>query len=109
MILVGAYAQKYYLGADAGPTLTATVRNYRQFVPSRLPLAHPSPLNFRWQKQNPWFAAEVLPLLATWWPTFLSAADRPTFARGQVGSRAYRSGCLRVDVGGPTERVIAST
>ena len=63
MILVGTYAQKYYLRADAGPTLTATVRNYRQFVPSRLPLVHPSPLNFRWQKQNPWFAAEVLPLL----------------------------------------------
>ena len=63
MILVGTYAQKYYLRAEAGPTLTATVRNYRQFVPSRLPLVHPSPLNFRWQKQNPWFAAEVLPLL----------------------------------------------
>jgi uracil-DNA glycosylase len=62
-ILVGSYAQKHYLGAEAGPTLTATVGSFRRFLPSRLPLVHPSPLNFRWQRQNPWFATDVVPAL----------------------------------------------
>ncbi|WP_328608498.1 uracil-DNA glycosylase family protein [Amycolatopsis sp. NBC_00345] len=62
-LLVGGYAQKFYLGASAGPNLTETVRAYRDHLPSKLPLVHPSPLNFRWQKKNPWFEAEVVPAL----------------------------------------------
>ncbi|SEP03010.1 uracil-DNA glycosylase family protein [Amycolatopsis saalfeldensis] len=62
-LLVGGYAQKYYLGASAGANLTETVRAYRDYLPSKLPLVHPSPLNFRWQKKNPWFEAEVVPAL----------------------------------------------
>ncbi|MDD6439732.1 MAG: uracil-DNA glycosylase family protein, partial [Lachnospiraceae bacterium] len=27
------------------------------------PIVHPSPLNIRWQKNNPWFYAEVVPEL----------------------------------------------
>lgn len=62
-LLVGGYAQKFYLGASAGTNLTETVRAYRDYLPSKLPLVHPSPLNFRWQKKNPWFEAEVVPAL----------------------------------------------
>jgi uracil-DNA glycosylase len=62
-VLIGSYAQKYYLGAGAKKNLTDTVRAYRDYVPGRIPLVHPSPLNFRWQAKNPWFAAEVIPAL----------------------------------------------
>jgi uracil-DNA glycosylase len=60
---VGGYAQKYYLGARAKPSLTETVRAYAEYLPSTIPLVHPSPLNFRWQAKNPWFEADVVPAL----------------------------------------------
>ena len=62
-ILIGAYSIKYYLGKRAEKNLTETVRNYREYLPSYFPIVHPSPLNFRWQKKNPWFEAEVVPAL----------------------------------------------
>ena len=62
-LLVGGYAQKYYLGQRAKSTLTATVQAFREYPHDTLPLVHPSPLNFRWQAKNPWFALEVLPEL----------------------------------------------
>ncbi|MEV0950443.1 uracil-DNA glycosylase family protein [Promicromonospora sp. NPDC050249] len=64
-ILVGGYAQRHYLGARAKPTLTETVRAYAEYLPSTIPLVHPSPLNFRWQSKNPWFEEEVVPALRT--------------------------------------------
>lgn len=62
-ILVGAYAQKYYLAGRAQQTLTATVANFASYLPEYLPLVHPSPLNARWRKRNPWFEADVVPVL----------------------------------------------
>ncbi len=62
-LLVGSYAQAYYLGDRAQKTLTETVRHYRDYLPEFLPLPHPSPRNQAWLKNNPWFAEEVLPLL----------------------------------------------
>ncbi len=62
-LLVGSYAQAYYLGARAKKTLTETVRHYRDYLPEFLPLPHPSPRNQIWLKNNPWFAEEVLPAL----------------------------------------------
>ena len=62
-LLIGSYAQRHYLGAQAKSTLTETVRAFREYPPNLLPLAHPSPLNFRWQARNPWFESEVLPEL----------------------------------------------
>jgi uracil-DNA glycosylase len=62
-VLIGAYAQHYYLGQDARRTLTDTVAAFRDYLPARIPLVHPSPLNFRWQKKNPWFDTDVLPEL----------------------------------------------
>lgn len=62
-LLLGAYAQKYYLGQRSCPTLTATVRNFAAYMPEYLPLVHPSPRNNIWQKKNPWFLREVVPIL----------------------------------------------
>lgn len=62
-ILIGAYAQKYYLGKNAKVNLTETVRAYNEYLPEYFPLVHPSPLNFRWRTRNPWFEAEVVPVL----------------------------------------------
>lgn len=59
-ILIGQYAQNYYLGKNAKNNLTETVKAYRQYLPKYFPLVHPSPLNFRWQAKNPWFKNNVL-------------------------------------------------
>jgi uracil-DNA glycosylase len=63
IILIGQYAQKYYLGNKLKPTLTETVKNYKEYLPDFLPLVHPSPRNKIWQKKNPWFEVEVIPQL----------------------------------------------
>ncbi|MGI5187183.1 uracil-DNA glycosylase family protein [Promicromonospora sp. CA-289599] len=76
-ILVGGYAQKHYLGARAKPTLTETVRAYAEYLPSTIPLVHPSPLNFRWQSKNPWFEEEVVPALRTLVAGALGATGSP--------------------------------
>jgi uracil-DNA glycosylase len=62
-LLIGSYAQAYYLKARRKATLTETVANYAEYLPSFLPLPHPSPRNRLWLKRNPWFADEVLPIL----------------------------------------------
>lgn len=63
VVLIGMYAQKYYLGKTAKNTLTETVKNYQEYLPKYLPLPHPSPRNRFWLTQNPWFEVEVLPEL----------------------------------------------
>ena len=62
-LLIGSYAQAYYLGEQRKRTLTETVKNFSEYLPNFLPLPHPSPRNNIWLKKNPWFVAEVLPLL----------------------------------------------
>ncbi|NNG05084.1 MAG: uracil-DNA glycosylase family protein [Inquilinus sp.] len=62
-LLVGAYAQKRYLGRRRKASLTETVRAWREYLPDYLPLPHPSWRNTVWLKKNPWFAAEVVPYL----------------------------------------------
>ncbi|MBI1250376.1 MAG: uracil-DNA glycosylase family protein [Alphaproteobacteria bacterium] len=60
-LLVGAYAQRYHLGVRTG--LTDTVRAWRTRGAGVMALPHPSWRNTAWLKRNPWFEAEVLPLL----------------------------------------------
>ena len=60
-LLIGSYAQQHYLGTRE--SLTSTVRRFADYLPGRLPLVHPSPLNFRWLAKNPWYEVEVLPQL----------------------------------------------
>lgn len=62
-LLIGQYAQRYYLRENAMKNLTETVRNFQAYLPRYLPLPHPSPRNRFWLSQNLWFEAEVLPVL----------------------------------------------
>jgi len=65
-LLVGKYAQDYYLQKSAKRNLTETVRNFTEYLPEFLPLPHPSPRNNIWMKKNPWFKEEVVPFLRAW-------------------------------------------
>jgi uracil-DNA glycosylase len=62
-LLIGAYAQKYYLRAKMKSSLTETVKSWKEYMPQFLPLPHPSWRNIGWIKKNPWFVAELLPEL----------------------------------------------
>lgn len=62
-VLIGRYAQGYFLGDEAGRTLTQTVKNWKRYGPGRFVLPHPSPRNNIWLKKNPWFDKELLPVL----------------------------------------------
>lgn len=63
IILIGAYAQKFYLKEKFKKNLTETVKSYEEFLPEYFPLVHPSPLNNRWMAKNKFFEKEVLPKL----------------------------------------------
>ncbi len=63
IVLIGQYAQKYYLGSDVKNTLTATVKSFDQYLPKYFPLPHPSPRNRFWLTKNPWFEDDVVPIL----------------------------------------------
>ncbi|MGT2685892.1 uracil-DNA glycosylase family protein [Streptococcus porcinus] len=63
VILVGQYAQAYYLGKTKKENLTETVKAYQDYLPRFFPLVHPSPRNQLWLKRNPWFEEEVVPVL----------------------------------------------
>ena len=62
-LLIGIHAQKHYLGRAREKTLTATVRAHAQYQPRFFPLPHPSWRSTGWMRKNPWFEAEVLPIL----------------------------------------------
>lgn len=63
MILVGHYAQKYYLKDRSHSTITENIRNYLEFLPQFFVLPHPSPRNNIWMKKNQWFEQKVVPHL----------------------------------------------
>lgn len=60
-LLIGSYAQKYYLREKLRPSLAETVQAYRDYLPDYFPLPHPSPRNIRWFKTHPWFEKEIVP------------------------------------------------
>lgn len=63
-VLIGAYAQRWYLQQQAEKTLTGTVKSWRRFLDQGIIVApHPSWRNTAWLKRNPWFETEVLPEL----------------------------------------------
>lgn len=59
ILLVGKYAQDYYLRDQK--TLTERIKNWQLYQAQFLPLPHPSPRNNIWLKRNSWFENEVLP------------------------------------------------
>ncbi|CAM5770054.1 uracil-DNA glycosylase family protein [Bosea minatitlanensis] len=68
VLAIGRYAQDWHLGAPKGRGLTETVADWRGLLarparPRVLPLPHPSWRNNAWLRQNPWFEAELVPVL----------------------------------------------
>jgi uracil-DNA glycosylase len=63
ILLIGSYAQSYYLGDKRKRTLTDTVANFEEYLPEFLPLPHPSPRNNIWLRKNEWFESDVIPFL----------------------------------------------
>lgn len=68
ILAIGRYAQTWHLGALHKKSVTDTVADWRAVLeagqrPRVLPLPHPSWRNTGWLKRNPWFEAELLPVL----------------------------------------------
>ena len=64
-LLIGQYAQRFYLGAQMPKhrNLTERVKAWREYAPRWIPLVHPSPRNQHWLQNNPWFEAQLVPEL----------------------------------------------
>jgi len=66
-LLIGDYAQRYYLAGSpylqSAKTLTERVQRFREAPAGYFPLPHPSPRNQLWLKKNPWFEQSVIPVL----------------------------------------------
>ncbi len=63
ILLIGKYAQDYYLKKQVKRNLTETVKSYNSYLPKYFVLPHPSPRNNIWMKKNEWFKVDVLPVL----------------------------------------------
>ncbi len=61
ILLVGQYAQNYYLSDKE--SLTERVRHWRRYLPRFIAMPHPSPRNNIWLKKNPWFEQQELPAI----------------------------------------------
>lgn len=62
-LLIGQYAQRYFLGRRRLGSLTETTRNWSAYAPEFIPLPHPSARNTPWFQAHPWFERDVLPML----------------------------------------------
>jgi uracil-DNA glycosylase len=62
-LLVGQYAQRYYLDVGRKASMTETVREFSRYGPKFFPLPHPSWRSAIWMRKNPWFEEDVIPEL----------------------------------------------
>lgn len=88
ILLVGTYAQRWHLGSRTERSLTDTVANWRHYltpdddtVQRTLPLPHPSWRNNHWIKKNPWFEAELVPVLRREVRAIIGSGKRRTKAK----------------------------
>lgn len=63
-VIIGVYAQKRYI-VEPGKNLTATVSNWKSYLPRQVVMPHPSPRNQAWFTKNSWFEEEVIPAVQT--------------------------------------------
>ena len=61
IMLIGKYAQDYYIKETKKRTLTSTVEHFEEYLPKYMVLPHPSPRNNIWLKRNDWFEKYVVP------------------------------------------------
>ncbi len=64
-LVIGRYAMDWHLKPVKSRTLAQVVNDWQSYLPSQLPLPHPSPRNNRWLKNNPWFDDVLTPTLKT--------------------------------------------
>lgn len=62
-LLVGSYAQKYYLKLPHNIKTTEVVQHFNTYLPTFFPIVHPSPRNNIWLSRHPWFEKDVIPML----------------------------------------------
>jgi uracil-DNA glycosylase len=62
-LLVGSYAIRRYLPDSRRAPMNATLARWRDFLPARFVLPHPSWRTTTWERATPWFTAEALPAL----------------------------------------------
>ena len=60
-LLIGQYAQAWFLKSLKKATLTETVKNWKTYQPEYFVLPHPSSRNNIWLKKNPWFEKKLVP------------------------------------------------
>ena len=82
-LAVGLHAVRYHVALRgrpdlAGPALSPLVANWRAILAATgvMPMPHPSWRNNHWLKKNPWFAAELLPVLRARVAAILKAEGR---------------------------------
>ena len=61
-IILGKYAMDYHIGAKHN-SLTSMVHSWKELLPDKIILPHPSPRNNIWLSKNRWFDKEVIPVL----------------------------------------------
>jgi uracil-DNA glycosylase len=62
-LLIGQYAQAYFLRERRKDSLTQTVQAFAEYLPEYLPTVHPSPRNQGWLKRHAWFERDLIPVL----------------------------------------------
>jgi len=62
-LLVGQYAQRYYLASRRKDSMRETVKAFAEYAPRFFPLPHPSWRCAVWMREHPWFEAVVIPQL----------------------------------------------
>jgi uracil-DNA glycosylase len=85
VLAIGRYAQDYHFARlghalPRGASVSGIVARWREFQGGRpllFPLPHPSWRNTGWLKKNPWFEAEVLPVLRAEVARLVQGATHP--------------------------------
>jgi uracil-DNA glycosylase len=62
-VLVGQYAQRYYLRSQRTSSMTETVKAFTVYGPQFFPLPHPSWRSVIWMRKHAWFEQSVIPEL----------------------------------------------
>ena len=61
-VVLGQYALAWHM-PDGPRSVTQAVQDWQRHWPHAVALPHPSPRNNGWLKRNPWFEADLLPLV----------------------------------------------
>jgi uracil-DNA glycosylase len=91
ILLIGSYSQAAFLGAARRATLTETVRDARAYLPRYMPLPHPSPRNQMWLRRNPWFDADIVPMVRAQVASALLASPTHSINAGNAPRLASRA------------------